>query len=84
MASEGEKNNPKVCPTYDRFGSIASVPPCPTEVRFTLDSDRIADIPGRQLRANSRHCGAFTGSDEPYPVLLFTLFRVSSANSLNL
>jgi hypothetical protein len=35
---------------HDRYGSIASVPPCQTKVRFTLDSDRIADISGRQLR----------------------------------
>lgn len=40
-----------------RSGSTASVLPCPTYVRFTLDSDRIADISGRQLRANKRHCG---------------------------
>src|SRR5262249_50805182 len=40
----------------DRSGSFASILSCPTHVRFTPDSDRIADIPRRQLRANSRHC----------------------------
>jgi hypothetical protein len=33
--------------------SFASIPSRPPYVRFALDSDHSADMPGRQLRANS-------------------------------
>jgi hypothetical protein len=36
-------------------GSFASIPSCAAYVRFAPDSDRIADILDRQLRANRRH-----------------------------
>ena len=36
-----------------RFGSIASVPPCPRDVRLSPVSDQSADIPDRQLRATT-------------------------------
>jgi len=38
-----------------RFGSFASVLPCPVHVRFTPDSDRIADIPKLPKSAIKRH-----------------------------
>jgi hypothetical protein len=38
-----------------RFGSFSTELGCPRHVRFPPDRDRGADIPVRQLRANSRH-----------------------------
>ena len=38
-----------------RFGSIASIPPCPRHVCLSSDSNRYADILDRQLRATSGH-----------------------------
>jgi hypothetical protein len=47
----------------DGFGSTASICGAHVYVRFTLDSDRIADTPDRPLRATSRHmqCSKRTG-----------------------
>jgi hypothetical protein len=40
-------------PANVRIGSISTELGLPRHVRFTLDSDRIADIPERQFRANN-------------------------------
>jgi hypothetical protein len=37
------------------FGSIATEIGCPRDIRFSAESDRMADIPDRRLRANKRH-----------------------------
>jgi len=50
-----------------RSGSIATEIGCPRDVRFSADSDRIADIAGGPVRANRRHqSGVNAGLWEPH------------------
>src|ERR1700738_3216832 len=77
--TRAEIRTPLSRPQDARFGSIATESGLWSDVRFTSGSDRIADAPDRQLRANNRPiwcaegqielvsppCGQYLRADRP-------------------